>query len=124
MKFEYEIPDISELGKKSDLYLSNRFFKGSGPKDHVSYALTVNFVIKLDLAIHAYNEARKAIIEFPKDRQTLQLSLFVKASGYFEQCVESTAGIISTIIGKNGTFIAYGKILLTSTYDSIYQIID
>lgn len=88
MKFEYKIPDISDLGKKSALYLLNRFFRGSGPKDHVSYALTVNFVRKLDLAIHAYNEARKAIIEFPKDRQTLQLSLFIKASGCFEQCVD------------------------------------
>jgi len=85
---KYEVPELSGLSKKSALYTLNRFLRGGGPKDHVSYALTINFVRELDLAIHAYNEARKAIIEFPKDRQTLQFGLFILASGYFEQCID------------------------------------
>lgn len=43
---------------------------------------------------------------------------------YYDECVTSTAGIISTHLTENGTYTCYGKILLISEYDNIYKIMD
>lgn len=43
---------------------------------------------------------------------------------YYYSCVNSTAGIISTVISENGTFELKGVITLTATYDGISQLVD
>lgn len=42
----------------------------------------------------------------------------------YDSCVESTAGILSTTVSDNGTYIAYGLIELNSDKDNVYQVVD
>jgi hypothetical protein len=95
MKFKYSIPDLSALKLKSGTLLLHRAFRAGGPKDYIAFALVMNFIRMVDLAVSAYQNGREDILEFPKDRQTIQYGLMMNASGNFELCVDLIKRAIS-----------------------------
>jgi len=87
---KFEIPELSDLKSQSVLLAVNRFFRGAGPKDWKAWALVLNYVRLVDLAVTEYEIARKAILEFASSNETLLLDRPIQASGHFETSVTAT----------------------------------
>lgn len=87
---KFEIPELSDLKSQSVLLAVNRFFRGAGPKDWKAWALVLNYVRLVDLAVTEYEIARKAILEFASLNETLLLDRPIQASGHFETSVTAT----------------------------------
>lgn len=89
MKLNYNIPDLSELKPRSTFFLVNYIFRGAGPKHREAYALVMNFVRLVDLAISEYELARKAMLQFKETTESLALGQAIRASGHYEVCVSA-----------------------------------
>ncbi|MHC4475288.1 MAG: hypothetical protein ACYTEL_06575 [Planctomycetota bacterium] len=89
MKLNYGIPDLSELRELSTLAAMNCIFRGAGPKDHQTYALTLNFIRLIELSIREYESARGMVARFAATTKSAGFNYMVTASGNFEVCVDA-----------------------------------
>jgi hypothetical protein len=88
MKLDFEVPDLSGLGKHSTRLALRRFFQNAGPQDHTTYALVMNSVRLSDLAIREYEEGRSMLIRFATTTD-FGLTYAIVASGHFEACLSA-----------------------------------
>jgi hypothetical protein len=83
-----EMPDLSKLNDEFTLALMlNRFFRGGGPKNHISYALVANFIRLADQTLQEYKAARTALLEYIHRPNNNVISPFFRATGHCEICL-------------------------------------
>jgi hypothetical protein len=82
------MPDLSELNSKLSLQFAlNRVFGGGGPSDPRSYALAVNFVRIVDIALLSYEQIRLELTTFVNGPGNLISPLLI-ATGKCESLLE------------------------------------
>lgn len=83
------IPDLSALTPSSSTMFMNNMFRGSGPKDHIAYALVMNFVRLTDRAVREFETGRKEIEAFWQPEGDLRLGAAIRAMGHFEGAIDA-----------------------------------
>lgn len=89
MEIKFNIPDLSELKPFSVTFMMSHFFTGSGPKGRKAFALVMNFIRLVDLAIREYENGRDALCEFATTINGFGLHLTIRASAHFEVCIST-----------------------------------
>lgn len=106
MELIYEIPPLDDLKAKSSLFAMRHIFQAAGPKDYGSYALVMNFIRLVDLAIAEYELGRSSINSFVASTETLAFGKAVRASGHFETCITSIKRAIEHLKALRGYYEA------------------
>jgi len=82
------IPDLSELGARSEWFAICRYFRRGGSGDHSAYVLEANIIRLADAAVHDYRIAEQCIGQYhQRDPSTFGLAPLVLATTHFESCV-------------------------------------
>jgi len=87
MKADLKIPDLSDLSKVSLSFAFSRIFLASGPESYAQYALVMNYIRLVDLAVAEYQEGRELALRYWEPGQSL--GAMIRASGYFEACLSN-----------------------------------
>jgi hypothetical protein len=102
MQLVFNIPDLSDLSSRSISLAMRRFFTSSGPKGGEAYALVMNFVRLVDLAVSEYKSGRLAILEFANSNEELRLGSAIRSSAHFEVCIDALKRAINHLKAIRG----------------------
>lgn len=69
----------------------------SSNRDYETYALLMNFMRLMDLAIREYENGRRLLDEFKAPSSSFRLSPIFLASGHFEGCVSTLKRVINYV---------------------------
>lgn len=96
VEIKYYVPNLSSLDQHSPFFMFNRYFRGAGPKNYEAYALVMNFIRLVDLAICEYENGRNVLEEFLASKNNSIVShLPIFASNHFEVCISTLKRIIN-----------------------------
>lgn len=98
MKYQFKAPNLSELDELSLGFALNHILNNSGNYNHTDYALVMNFVRLVDLAIREYENGRRKLCE-SQNNNTARLWLTIVASGHFEVCITTIKRTIGHLKG-------------------------
>jgi hypothetical protein len=87
MKADLKIPNLSDLSKISIHFAVCRVFLASGPKSYAQYALIMNYIRLVDLAISEYQDGRDLALRYWEPGESL--GAMIRAAGYFEACLSN-----------------------------------
>jgi hypothetical protein len=102
MQSVFNIPDLSDISSRSTSLAMRRIFTSSGPKRREPYALVMNFVRLVDLAVNEYKSGRLAILEFANGNEALRLGSAIRSSAHFEVCIDALKRAINHLKAIRG----------------------
>ncbi len=96
VEIKYSISDLSNLNQLSPLFIYNRYFTAIGPINYEAYALTMNLIRLVDLAIQEYANGRNVLNNFVASKNSsLATHLIIIAAGHFEVCINTLKRVIN-----------------------------
>lgn len=98
---DYDFPNLSNLQYKSILFSVNRFFRGAGPKECHAYALTMNFIRLVDLAVQEYELGRDCLQEALNNNE--HIGSAIASAGHFEVCLNALKRSINFLKAIRGS---------------------
>ena len=87
MKVDLKIPDLSDLRNLSVWFAVTRLLLASGPKSYAQYALVVNYICLIDLAVDEYQDGRELALSDLEHGEII--GVMIRAAGYFEACISN-----------------------------------
>ena len=102
MQLVFNIPNRSYLSARLTSFAMGRSFTSSGPKGREAYALVMNFVRLVDLAVSEYESGRLAILEFANSNENLRLGSAIRSSAHFEVCIDALKRAINHLKAMRG----------------------
>ena len=96
MKIEFDVPNLSGLRPHSAIFVAH-MFRGAGLKRIETYALVMNLIRLVDLAIREYESGRVALNTFASTNDSLPVGAILRASGHFEVCICSVKRAINHV---------------------------
>ena len=103
MQFVFNIPALSHLSSQSISFVMERFLTDSGPQDRKAYALVMNFVRLVDLAVSEYESGRLAILQLANKRNgNLRLGPAIRSTAHFEVCIDALKRAINFLKAIRG----------------------
>jgi hypothetical protein len=100
---EIAIPDLSGL-KPNSLQLTLYQVTGRVPEDYKIYALVLNFVRVVDLALQDFENCRTSLFRYwnRKDNSTVPLGFLILGAGHFEACISNVKRAIELLKAIRG----------------------
>src|SRR5436309_1771186 len=95
MSLQYNIPDLSALRTFRVSFAAEKIF--SSDRDYETYALLMNLMRLMDLAIREYESGRRVLDEFKTRSGSIMLSPIFLASGHFEECASTLKRLINYV---------------------------
>jgi hypothetical protein len=102
MQLVFNIPDLSHLLSRSTSFAMQRFFTSGGPQGREAYALVMNFVRLVDLAVSEYESGRLAILQFANSNGDFRLSSAIRSSAHFEVSIDALKRAINHLKAIRG----------------------
>lgn len=102
MELNFDIPDLSQLPLHSTQFALRRIFNRSGPKATTPYALVMNYVRLVDLAVSEYEYGRLAILDYIDRNGGLKLGRAIRSSSHFEVCIDALKRAINHLKALRG----------------------